>query len=261
MTCRASMNNLEDQLSNIVGTITGITFILSFALHQVGCYRPGAGLSFLKKAENSNSLSFQLRTPIRELSFTLDPLTERSIGRFGHIVKKYSGKYHLDWRLVMAVMRQESGFRPQAVSGKGAFGLMQIMPVTQVEVAGKLGLEEAQSPYNNIKAGTYYLRSLYRLFDGAPEEDRLRLTLAAYNAGIGRILDARTVAAYLGDDPNSWRAVMDALPLLSKRYYTLHRSIWEDGKPKSGVFRGFRQTLEYVENVMHYYDEYRRSLS
>ncbi len=160
-------------------------------------------------------------------------------------------------------MRQESRFKPTAVSQKGAYGLMQIMPVTETEIIGKLGLEEGKSPYNNIKVGTYYLRSLYRLFGQAPEEDRIRLTLAAYNAGIGRILDARAIVEYLGDNPNSWRAVRYALPLLSKRYYTLHRHIWEEGRPGSGYFGNdaVASVLDYVENVMQYYDEYRRTLN
>jgi membrane-bound lytic murein transglycosylase F len=167
----------------------------------------------------------------------------------------------MDWRLVLAVIRQESRFRHDAVSYKGAYGLMQIMPVTQAELTDKIGVEEATTPRNNIRAGVFHLRSLYRYFDEAVGDDRVQLTLAAYNAGLGRIRDAQAIAKYLGHDPSSWRDVKDALPLLSKRYYTLHRQIWPEGKPRSGYFRNHRQTTIYVENIMQFYSDYKLALN
>lgn len=167
----------------------------------------------------------------------------------------------MDWRLVLAVIRQESRFRHDAVSYKGAYGLMQIMPVTQAELTDKIGVEEATTPRNNIRAGVFHLRSLYRYFDEAVGDDRVQLTLAAYNAGLGRIRDAQAIAKYLGHNPNSWRDVKDALPLLSKRYYTLHRQIWPEGKPRSGYFRNYRQTTMYVENIMQFYADYKLALN
>ena len=73
--------------------------------------------------------------------------------------------------------------------------------------------------------------------------------------------DAQDVAAYMHEDPSRWSSIKESLPLLSKRYYTLHRNIWEDSRPRAGWFRGSKETVAYVENVMEYYDEYRALLN
>jgi len=77
-------------------------------------------------------------------------------------------------KLVRAVIEQESAYRPCAVSGKGAQGLMQLMP----ETSAALALKEVFSPRENIQAGSKYLRQLLDKYGG---DDRL--ALAAYNAG------------------------------------------------------------------------------
>jgi len=58
-----------------------------------------------------------------------------------------------------------------------------------------------------------------------------------------------------------WEGVKDALPLLSKRFYTLHRSVWGQDRPKSGWFGNAGQTLKYVDSVMDYYDDFRLALN
>jgi membrane-bound lytic murein transglycosylase F len=191
----------------------------------------------------------------------LDSETRAILRSYGATIRKYSEKYDLDWRLILAVMKAESRFVVEAESHKGASGLMQIMPVTGEEVARVLAIEDMAHPKNNIHAGVFYLRRLYNLFDGVEQSDRIKLTLAAYNAGIGRVYDAQEVAAYFHDDPTRWKAVKDALPLLSKRYYTLHKSVWSSEKPRNGWFGSSRQTLVYVERIMGYYDEYRTVLN
>jgi membrane-bound lytic murein transglycosylase F len=137
---------------------------------------------------------------------------------------------------------------------------MQIMPATQAELAGKLGVSETETPANNIKAGIYHLQDLYRSIDAADEENHIRLTLAAYNAGLNRVLDAQDVAAFLGDNPSDWDAVKSTLPLLSRRYQSLHANVWRFGKPRAGYFSDWRQTINYVESVMSYYDHYQVAL-
>ncbi len=242
-------------MSKILNKLTVIIVVIS-SLH-FGCSTPPQGFGFLKKGTPNATLdpshSYSAAAP-------LDPLTERSINRYGKIIRKYSDRYGFDWRLILAIMKQESRFKHTATSYRGAYGLMQIMPVTQLELAERLGVENTTTPHNNIKAGIYHLRTLYKVFEGSPEEDRLRMSLAAYNAGLSRVLDAQDVVRFLGDDPNSWKAVRDALPLLSKRYQTLHENIWEQGIPRGGYFRGWRQTTTYVESILRFYDEYQRVL-
>ena len=82
-------------------------------------------------------------------------------------------KYGLPQNLVRSVMKAESGFQPNAVSPKGALGLMQLMPAT----AQTLGADP-KDPAQNVDAGTRYLRELLEKFHG-----ELWHALAAYNAG------------------------------------------------------------------------------
>jgi soluble lytic murein transglycosylase-like protein len=82
-------------------------------------------------------------------------------------------KYGIPRKLVRLVMQEESGFQPQAVSPKGAVGLMQLMP----ETAQSLGADPAD-PVQNVDAGARYLRDLLQKYDGL-----LWHALAAYNAG------------------------------------------------------------------------------
>ena len=105
------------------------------------------------------------------------PVTGRS--RFEQEVIKAADKAGLDPALVHAVIRVESAYRPDAVSPKGAVGLMQVIPAT----GRRFGVEDLLQPSANIQAGTQYLSYLMRMFDGD-----LRLVLAAYNAGENAVL-------------------------------------------------------------------------
>ena len=80
--------------------------------------------------------------------------------------------------LVHAVIAVESAYRPEAVSPKGAIGLMQVMPGT----AQRYGIKDAADVHNNLRAGSRHLRTLIDMFG-----ERLDLVLAAYNAGEGAV--------------------------------------------------------------------------
>jgi membrane-bound lytic murein transglycosylase F len=192
---------------------------------------------------------------------SLDPRAKSIIHSYGGTIRGFAQRYGFDWRLVVAVMKVESGFEPEAVSEKGAQGLMQLMPVTGEELGRKLDLEDITEPRSNIHGGMFYLKRLYDLFDGADQADRMKLALAAYNAGVGRVYDAQELAAYLHDDPTKWQSVRDALPLLSKRYYTLHENVWKNGSPKFGWFGESQQTLAYVQKIMDSYERYKLLLN
>jgi soluble lytic murein transglycosylase-like protein len=89
-----------------------------------------------------------------------------------------AAEYGVDEELVRAVVRIESGGRPDAVSHKGAMGLMQLMPGT----ARMLGVEDPYDPVQNLEGGIKYLSQLSDKYNGD-----LVKTLAAYNAGPGRV--------------------------------------------------------------------------
>jgi membrane-bound lytic murein transglycosylase F len=243
--------------SSNINRVFLLSLVLLFAAFlQVGCFRPESSLA--GRADDHDTFLSHSKSDLP--STGLDHRTEWSLGRYGETVKRYSYKYDLDWRLVMAVMRHESRFTADAVSQRGAFGLMQIMPATQAELADKLGVEETESPSNNINAGIYHLQQLYRAISGLDEENHIRLTLAAYNAGLNRVLDAQDVAGYLGYNPQNWQSVKSVLPLLTKRYQNLHRNIWTSGRPRAGYFTDWNQTQLYVESIMAYYTEYQVAL-
>jgi hypothetical protein len=110
-------------------------------------------------------------------------------------------RHGLDPDLVLAVVAVESGFRPDAVSPKGAQGLMQLMPGT----ARELGVQDAFNPQDNLDGGVRHLSGLLALYRGD-----LQRALAAYNAGAG------AVARYRGLPP--YRETRDYVRKVLERY-------------------------------------------
>jgi soluble lytic murein transglycosylase-like protein len=114
--------------------------------------------------------AFHSEPPFVEEGSSSDP--------FHEFIVEAANRYRLDPALIKAVIKAESGYNPHAVSGKGAQGLMQLMPST----ARALGLEDMLDPEGNIEAGSKHLRHLLDLFQGD-----IRLSVAAYNAGLSRV--------------------------------------------------------------------------
>jgi len=97
---------------------------------------------------------------------------------FDGMISDASKKHGVDEALIRAVIKQESAYNPKATSHCGAMGLMQLMPDT----AKELGCGDAYDPYQNVMAGTKYLKQLLDRFDG-----NQTLAIASYNAGPGSI--------------------------------------------------------------------------
>ncbi|TSE28749.1 Endo-type membrane-bound lytic murein transglycosylase A [Tepidimonas thermarum] len=104
------------------------------------------------------------------------------------LLESAAQRQELDPALVTAIVAAESGFRPEAVSKKGAVGLMQVMPATAqrygvVASSPQHAAALLKNPDLNVQVGTRYLADLLRMFDG-----ELELAIAAYNAGEGAVL-------------------------------------------------------------------------
>ena len=134
---------------------------------------PRSEFSFKKALE-------EVKTPLPEkasekmkISSPILPQTE-----IDGSIEMASKKYKISSNLIRAVIKNESNFNAQAISSKGAKGLMQIMP----ETAKTLGIRDVFSIQENIEGGTRYLRQLMDRYQGD-----LVKTLTAYNAGPSRV--------------------------------------------------------------------------
>lgn len=117
--------------------------------------------------------------------------------KYDSLITKYAQKYNVDAKLVKALMKRESEFNPNAKSGAGAIGLMQLMPAT----AREMGAKDPYNPEQNIEAGVKYLKKMLDRYNGNKE-----LAIAAYNAGPGNIKNGKIPQN--GETPKHVKAVM-----------------------------------------------------
>lgn len=143
--------------------------------------------------------------------------------KYSEYVEFYAKEYDLDENLVYSVIKAESKFDKEAVSKKGAKGLMQIGDTTRDWAIEELKMEEADifKPQDNIRIGCWYLSKLYKEFKDVD------LVIAAYNGGSGNV--------------KKW---------LSNQEYST------DGKNLHTI--PFKETSSYVEKVKHNYEMYKK---
>jgi membrane-bound lytic murein transglycosylase F len=147
---------------------------------------------------------------------------------YDHLFQKYAARYfgpHFDWRWFKAQAIAESHLRPSVTSSAGARGIMQLLPSTFRDIKreqphlGDLGSAEW-----NIAAGIYYDRQLYRKWQGLPEQERVYLTLASYNAGYARV--RRAFNRVKANKP-SWDQVRPHLPAETRAYVDRIRGLMD----------------------------------
>jgi len=169
-----------------------------------------------------------------------------SISPFDRLIAHHAEAEGFDWRLVAALIFEESGFDPASRSDKGAVGLMQVRPIA----AESVGADRFETPAENVQVGVRYLRQLDEMFhDAAEGRDRLAIILAAYNIGPGHVRDAQTLARRFGYDPNRWESAIDLmLPLLEQpQVYT---------QLPNGFGKG-SETVAYVQRILERYQRYK----
>jgi membrane-bound lytic murein transglycosylase F len=124
---------------------------------------------------------------------------------------------------------------------------MQVMPQT----GRYYGVTDLVNPEQNIIAGTSHLKRLQNMLrkSGLENEELIRFTLAAYNAGEGRITDCRNFAQSKEVDNTRWADVVSIIPLMRED------SILEEETVKHGKFQGY-ETIAYVDNIMALYNSF-----
>ena len=133
------------------------------------------------------------------------PYIIKDTTNYDALITEFCQKYQVDFALIKAIIRAESGFNPIAVSRKGARGLMQLMP----ETASRVNVSNPFNPRENVEGGVRHFKYLLSLFN-----NDLKLSLAAYNAG-------------------------------------------ENLVSQLGVIPPYRETIEYVQRVLDFYQSYK----
>lgn len=162
---------------------------------------------------------------------------------YDNMVKPLAYEAGIDWKLVIAVMAQESRFDRYAESWAGALGLMQIIPrFSTVEYK-----DELFDPETNIREGLRFLRKHLNHYAYMDSTNQMAFALAAYNVGMGHMADARRLTIDRNRDPNSWEHVSESLLMLMNPHH--YRNA------RHGYARGI-ETVNYVRNIMNRYQLY-----
>jgi membrane-bound lytic murein transglycosylase MltF len=173
----------------------------------------------------------------KSTKFVKDATSEDEINKFERTVqffRTYSGRYEMDYLLMMAQGYQESRLDQDAKSPVGAVGVMQVMPAT----GGDMKVGDIKQIEPNIHAGVKYMRFMMENFyknEPMTPLNKGLFTFAAYNAGPGRVSGLRRETAKRGLDPNVW-------------FNNVERVAAE----KIG-----RETVTYVANIYKYYLAYK----
>ena len=139
--------------------------------------------------------------------------------KYDELIKQSAARNGIDPNLMLAVMRQASGFNPRARSYKGATGLMQLMPDT----ARRFGVMNIYDPAENIEGGAKYLRFLLDTFDGD-----VALVLAGYNAGEHAVINS-------GYQIPRYRETQNYVKSISARYDAAKNRSARAAKPASPI--------------------------
>jgi membrane-bound lytic murein transglycosylase F len=190
----------------------------------------------------------------RPFESTIPEIKNGQISPYDDLFRKYAASLNWDWLLLASIAYQESHFLLDGVSWAGARGLMGIMPAT-AEAFG-FSSAELDNPEVSIYVGVECLRSFHRSLASIQDPaERIKLTLASYNAGLGHINDAQRLAGKYGKSPQVWED--------NVAYYIRMKSepkYYNDPVCKFGYLRSI-ETLNYVHDVLLRYEHYKKVLA
>ncbi len=205
--------------------------------------KPDFNVLYRRYFEDPKGFSVRLQSDFSSLG-------GQKISPYDNLIRQYADSIEWDWRLLAALVHQESNFDPSAESWMGARGLMQMVPST----AESFGAKNVMDPKQNIKAGTRYLEWLdnyWRKY--APDSlERVKFVMGSYNVGQGHVRDAVRLTEKYGKDPEVWED--------NVAYYLLQKSkpkFFRDPVVTSGYCRG-EEPVEYVRDILAQYEIYQQ---
>lgn len=169
---------------------------------------------------------------------------------YDDLIKEGAQRLGWDWRLLAALVYQESRFNPYGESWAGARGLMQLMP----ETARRFGAKNLNDPQQSLTAGVDFLKFLddYWSKSVPDSSERLKFVLASYNAGLSHIVDAKNLTQKYGSDSDTarWGNNVEAF-LLKKSEVKFYR----DPVVTAGYCK-CEEPVHYIKDVLERYEEY-----
>ena len=186
-------------------------------------------------------------------AFSGKRLSGDHISFFDDIIKKTAKEIGWDWRLLASLIYHESRFKMDLESERGAFGLMQLMPVVMEEY----GIDYDATPEEQLHAGGRLISKLNSCLEDKVTDsvERVKFVLAAYNAGLAHVYDAQRLAEKYGKYPDVWDDNVD--------YFILNKSkkqYYNDTCCKAGYLRG-TETYHFVEEVLDRYYQYQAAFN
>jgi len=190
------------------------------------------------------------RTSFIRMNSNFSSLSEEGkLSRYDDQIKEGAKDLGWDWRLLAAMIYQESHFNPHVESWAGAVGLMQLMP-------GTLAQYHVRDPYNpeqSLQGGVRFLKYLDRLWGKTVKDstERVKFVLASYNVGLSHVVDARNLTRKYGKNPVVWDGNVE--------FYLVKKSIskyYRDPVTVAGYCR-CTGPVAYVKEVLDRYEEYK----
>lgn len=261
---REYLDSLRDGTVDIVvmhyadSALTSEEFLPSIPAADSSTWVTGAGRTEEIRTVNT-WLSHYFTTPehaeaVKRFTPSYEPYRRASggwkystISPYDEMIGRYAASIGWDRLMLTALVWQESKFHIEVQSPRGAVGLMQLMPKT----ASHFEAEDLLDPEENLSTAVKLLARLQRMFrDNADsEEELMKFTLAAYNAGEGRIRDCISYAASIGAPHRTWDDIVAVIPDMRED------TILESETVKLGKFKGY-ETINYVTSMMNLYNAF-----